>query len=588
MLDYQIIAVLAIVFMLIVVLYFDLIKTTVAFSLAAVLMLCFQIITPLEALAGFGNEQLAIIILLLAIGNILRKTPLVENMFRSLFKPTDTPNKFLIKMISGIGLSSAFLNNTPLVAVSLPFVKNWSLQKNFSPSKFLIPLSYASILGGCITLVGTSTNLIANGLAVDAGEESLGIFDFFWVGLPMLFLGSLYILLFYRKLLPDHEQTTEDILRRSYFIETQINPGSNLINTTIKEAGLRKLSGVFLVEIIRDNQIIQSPGPDTILEQNDTLLFTGNTDNISELTNPSLGLSLPKECLLPQYQDQEVAEIVVSLNSRLAGKKVMDSNFRAQFDGAIVAIHRNGEELSGKIGEAILKSGDVLLVLMGDDFLTRIKDNPAFYIISKEDKIKRRDMGKSVLVVVGLILALVAKILFDFSLLISLSSVILGSYFLKITSISEFRRSLDFDLIVIIAMGLALGKGMVNTGAADLLAGYSLNTLSAAGPLITLGAIFLVTNLLTAFMTSKASVAIILPISITLAYQLGLPTEPFILICAFGGAASFITPIGYQTNLMVFGPGRYTFMDFFRFGFPLTLIYLVVSTLILAYTYHLI
>ena len=588
MLDYQIIAVLAIIFMLIVVLYFNLIKPTVAFSLAVVLMLCFKILSPAEALEGFGNEQLVIIILLLAIGNILRKTPMIENLFRGLFKESDSPNKFLIKMMSTVGLSSAFLNNTPLVAVSLPFVKNWSLQKNFSPSKFLIPLSYASILGGCITLVGTSTNLIANGLAVDAGEESLEIFDFIWVGVPMLILGFAYILLFYKKLLPDHEQTTEDILQRSYFIETQVNPGSKLINQTIKDAGLRNLSGVFLIEIIRDNQIIQSPGPETPLEENDTLLFTGNTGNISELMNPALGLSLPKECLLPQFQDQDVAEIVVSQNSRLAGKRLMDSNFRAQFDGAVVAIHRNGEEISGKLGETELKSGDVLLVLMGDDFMVRVKDNPAFYVISEEENIKRQDMGKSSLVVIGLLLALFSKICFDFSLVISLSIVILISFYLKISSISEFRRSLDYDLIIIIALGLAIGKGMVNTGAADLIAGYGLNILTSAGPLITLATLFLITNLLTAFMTSKASIAIVLPISITLAHQMGVPVEPFILVCAFGGAASFITPIGYQTNLMVFGPGRYTFNDFFKFGFPLTILYLIVCTAVLAFTYQLI
>lgn len=588
MLDYQIISVLAIIFMLIVVLYFNLIKPSLAFCLAVVLMLCFQILTPIEALSGFGNEQLAIIVLLLAIGNVLKRTPMIENLFRGLFKESDSPNKFLLKMMTTVGLSSAFLNNTPLVAVSLPFVKSWSLSKKYSPSKFLIPLSYASILGGCITLVGTSTNLIANGLAVDAGEESLAIFDFVWVGLPMLVIGFLYILLFYKKLLPDHHQTTEDILKRSYFIETQINPRSKLIDQTIKDAGLRNLSGVFLVEIIRDNQIIQSPGPDTILNENDTLLFSGNTDNISELANPSLGISLPKECLLPQFQQQEVAEIVVSQNSRLAGKRVMDSNFRAQFDGAILAIHRNGEEISGKLGEAILQSGDVLLILTGDDFTTRIKDNPAFYVISTSDQIKRKDMGKSLLIVMGLLAALGAKIVFDYSLLVSLSAVILLSIFLRISSISEFRRSLDFDLIIIIALGLALGKGMVNTGAADLIATNSLVLLSNSSPIITLAAIFLVTNLLTAFMTSKASVAIILPIAITLGHQLNFPVEPFVLICAFGGAASFITPIGYQTNLMVFGPGRYTFNDFLKFGFPLTVIYMIVSTVILAFFYELI
>ncbi len=580
---------------LIVALYTEIMRPAITFLAAVVLLVVFGVISAEEALHGFANEQLAVIVLLLILANIFSKTRVITTLFKGIFRDSDRPRGFLMKMMSTVGISSAFLNNTPLVAMMMPYVYTWSKKKKLSPSRFLIPLSYASILGGCVTLIGTSTNLIANGLASDivhemsGGEQtfSLGIFDFAYVGIPMLVIGFLYLLLFGHRLLPDKQSALEQLLGkdREYFLETHVKQNSSLIGKTVEDGGLRNLKGLFLVEIMRDGNIISPVAPTERLEYDDVLFFAGDLESITELTSPGMGLSLPKSCNIPVTEKTDVVEVVVAHNSRLVGKKVQDSDFRGRYDGAILAIHRNGEKLWGKIGDIALKAGDVLLVLAGKDFDKRTANSPAFYLISKAREIHAMATWKATILVVGLIGAVALAALGWVSLFISLSILLLLTLLLKMVSPVEIRNGVDFNLIIIIAMGLAFGKAMLNSGAADTLANSIAGVSNTFGPIGLLAGIFLVTNLLSAFMTSKAAVAIVMPIAISLAGSMHLPLTPFVLTVAFGGAANFMTPIGYQTNLMVYGPGGYSFKDFLKIGLPLTLIYLVVCVVILSYIY---
>jgi di/tricarboxylate transporter len=482
---------------------------------------------------------------------------------------------------------SAFFNNTPLVAMMMPYVNRWSNQRKVSASKLLIPLSYAAILGGCVTLIGTSTNLIVNGMAVDNGFESLGIFEFSAVGLPMLILGILYLTFFSNKLLPSKKTDSDQMYEQSreFFIETQVKGGSPLIGKSVENAGFRNLKGLYLVELIRDEHSITPVAPDEFLQEEDTLIFAGETSAVEEFNKSDLGLTLPQTVERMIDKKASINEIVVSFNSSLMGKKVMDTDFRARFDAAIVAVHRNGEKLRGKIGEIELRAGDVLLVFSGNDFLSRTKNNQAFYILTHTEEPEDINVSKVSLVFLSLLASIIVSATTSVPLIIGLSVVLLLAIFMKIVPLNEIRKGLDFELIMLIAFGLAFGKAMINSGASLYLADLFMLLNQYVGSIGFLMIMFIVTNILAAYITNKAAVAILFPISIALAADLGFNPIPFILIVSFGAAANFITPIGYQTNLMVYGPGGYSFKDFMKIGLPLTIIYMIVSALILNYLY---
>ena len=586
MLTFPIFLILFVLLFLVSALYLEWFRPTVTFFIAVLLLVLGGVLSPGEALQGFANEQLAVIILLLIISDIFRKSSIINVIFNRFFGQKKTLKGFSTRMMVIVSVFSSFFNNTPIVAMMMPYVNKWGNANNISPSKLLMPLSFATILGGSITLIGTSTNLVVSGLAVDAGLQPLGIFDFTIVGLPMLVIGILYLIFFGNKKLPDYTDHLQSLVSkpREYFIEAAVLEGSSLIEKTVEQAQLRNLKGLYLVEIIRDGHAVTPVGPEEILEEGDVLIFAGDTNSIDELSRAAMGLSFPKSWESLIEEKASINEVVISYNSGLIGKKVKDTNFRAKFDGAIVAIHRNGEKLRGKIGEVLLKAGDVLLVFSGSDFITRTRTNQSFYILSTVDN-KNVNVKKISFLFLSLISAILVSAATGFSLLICLSVVLLFAVFMKVVPMNDIRKGLDVDLILLIVFGLALGKAMINSGAAMFVADALLGLNSFLNPFLLLMLLFFVTNLMAAYITNKAAVAIVFPISIAIAMELGLPLMPFILIVAFGAAANFITPIGYQTNLMVYGPGGYSFKDFMRIGMPLTIIYMLVSSLILAYFY---
>lgn len=572
---------------LIVVLYRELIRPGIAFMIVTVVLLLAGVISPKEALSGFANEQLAVIVMLMIVSNTMRKTNLLDRAFQKFFKPTDGRGLFMTKMTGSVGIASAMLNNTPLVAMMMPYVYSWSEQKKLAASQFLIPLSYASILGGCVTLIGTSTNLIVNGLAMEYGEESLGIFDFAILGIPALFIGGFYLFAFSKVLLPNNRSATEETALRQYFVETHIKRGSELIGKSVTDASLRNLKGLFLVEIRRRKNDITPVPPDMILEEGDKLFFAGDPNGVAELTSPSLGLSLPQECQLPKESQARVIEVVIAPHSPMVGEIVKNTDFRNRYNGAIMGIHRGEERLKGKIGDIELRGGDVLLVLSGNGFIKRIEASLDFYILSQVKEVHNLSWWKTSVIFVGLLGSILLAAANLVPLFISLIALITICILLNLLKTREIKENADMNLIVIIALGLALGKAMINSGLADVLANSGLNLLKPFGGYGLIAGIFVITNLLSAFMTSKAAVAIVLPVALTIAHDMGYPIEPFILVVAFGGAANFITPIGYQTNLMVYTPGGYTFNDYFRFGLPLTIICLLICTFVLNTYYDL-
>lgn len=569
--------------------YKEWLNPALSFFLVIIVFILGGILQAQEVLKSFANEQLASIILLLSISDILKKSTLINVVFNSLFAKAKSLKSFLARMILILAPASAFFNNTPLVAMMLPFAYNWSGKNKIAISKILIPLSYITILGGCMTLIGTSTNLIVNGLAVEAGYDSLGIFDFFPVGFSMLLIGGIFLLFFSKSLLPETQDEGNDINEkgREYFIEARVEDDSVLHQKTIYEAGLRNLENLFLFEIIRKNKSIRPVSPHEKLQSGDKLIFTGNTETINFFRQPIAGLSLPKKCQLPEADKLDLVEIVVSHNSSLAGIRIKDSNFRGKYDAAIIAVHRNGEKLSGKIGNIMFKPGDVILLLVGNDFYKRAKNIPVFYIISKQEEIVEPNIWKSWLLIGGLVLAITLSAFNFVSLFTALLILFAFVLALNIIPYHEIRKGFDFNLVILMALGLALGKGMINSGAAEAIAAGFLKFSGMLHVGILLFILFIVTNLLSSYITNKAAAAIIFPISMVIASSLGLPYQPFVLVVAFGAAANFITPIGYQTNLMVYGPGGYSFNDFFKIGLPLTLLYAVVCSAILLWQFNL-
>ncbi len=552
------------------------------------------LLTPKEMISGFANEQIIVIILLLLLGDSIRKTGLFENVFNHIFSKAKSTNGFLLRMMLLVSGFSAFLNNTPLVAILMPYIHTWSKKKKISASKLLIPLSYAAILGGCVTLVGTSTNLIVNSFVVDQtivpNMQSLNMFDFSLVGLPMVFIGILYILIIGKRLLPNRSDIISNFsnMHRQYLVEAEVKSGSELNGKSVAEAGLRNLQGLFLAEIYRGEREIFPVSSSTILYENDILIFAGDTETIADMVTEENGLRLTQLGMFSKKSETEIREIVVSHNSGLIGKTIKNIKFRGKYDAAVIAVHRNGQRISGKIGMIKLAAGDVLLLITGANFPELARETMDFYPITKIRGVRKIPLWKSALLIGGLFSAIVLSALNLVSLFISLSVLLLLIIGLGIVKVRDIPKSLDYNLAAIIAFSLAFGIAMMKSGVAAIVADFVVDISKPFGTIGLMFGLFAITNLLSAYITNKASIAIIFPIALTLAVNLNVEPLAFILLVTFAAAASFITPIGYQTNLMVYGPGSYKFSDYMKVGLPLTILYMFVTVFILAISYKII
>ncbi len=591
MINFQLILVFVVLVFILVSLYKEIFGATFTFLVAVVVLGFFGVLTPAEILAGFANEQIAVIIMLLLMGDIIRRTAIIELVFDKAFQGVKGYRGFLGRMMIIVSGLSAFLNNTPLVAVMMPYVNSWCKKNDISPSKLMMPLSYAAILGGCATLIGTSTNLIVNGLVVDQeilpDLRSLRIFDFVYVGIPMILIGFLYLFFWGEKLLPSREKLDEDSPEnnRTYLIETQVRKNSDLIGKTIEESGLRNMKGLYLVEIQRDNRKIFVVSNNLIISQDDILVFAGDTAPVAELTKSGSGLTIPSVGMLHKKKQTVVVEIVISHNSSMIQKSLKEINFRSRYDAAVIGIHRNEERITSKLREVVLKAGDVLMLYSGGDFVSQSQGTRDFYFISRVKEFKKVEGYKIAIVMGGMLLAIFLAAMNVITLFMGLIILLMASLVLNITTPKDLPKGIDYDLGLIIVMSLALGTAMIKSGAAHIIANGFIAAFLPLGKVGILFGIYLITAFLAAYITNKAAVAIIFPISLTMALTLDLNPIPFVLIVAYAAAANFMTPIGYQTNLMIYGPGGYAFKDFFKVGLPLTMIYMVVTVAILSLLY---
>jgi di/tricarboxylate transporter len=589
-LTFQQIYVLIVVALLIIGLYKEIVNPALTFFLCTVALVLGNIININELLDGLSNPNIILIFLLVLVTAGIRLF-FGSGLFGNLFNTQLSPKAFLFRMMMTVSTISPFLNNTPIVAFMIPYVKDWAKRTGHPASKFLIPLSFATILSGMITVIGTSTNLVLNGLIGTYKLPLLGFGDFFFLGVIITIFGCLYLFFIGYRLLPDNPNEIEELRENvnEYIIETEIAPRSKLIGRSVKDAGLRNLKDVFLVEIIRDDKVISPVTPEEFLEEGDTLFFSGNTQAIFNLVKEDTGLSLPKGEMHDIEEHFNFVDAVIPANSELIGKRIKDSNFRERFNASIIAIHRDGKRVAGRVGETQLAGGDFLLLLSGD----RQNDNGHgnkndLFFLSVPKRVKEQPNGKlkylGLAALVLLILGVVGVVpIFNASLII-----LIGFVFARILTLTEIRKELDLSLLMILVCSLAVGVALEKSGTADLLAKGLISSTQNWGPVAVLASLFMVTIFLTALITNAAAVSIVFPIAMSMAEQMHLSYTPFFIAIAFAASGDFMTPIGYQTNLMVYGPGGYTFRDFLRVGTPLTVLYVLICITFISYYYNLV
>jgi di/tricarboxylate transporter len=579
--------VLGVVLFLILSLYREWLNPSLTFFISAVALLLGGIITPSELLKGLSNQQIILIFLLVLVTAGIRLIFGTE-LFSRLFTPNLSPRAFLFRMMAFVSTISAFLNNTPIVAFMIPYVKDWSERTGNPASKFLIPLSFATILGGMITVIGTSTNLVLNGLIAEYKLPLLGFGDFFYLGICVTIVGWIYLFFIGYRLLPSNPNEIEALREnlKEYIVETEIASGSKLVGKTVKDAGLRNLQDVFLVEIIRHEKVISPVSPDEALESGDALFFSGNTQSIYRLIKEDNGLTIPKEDSMGDEQFNFV-EAVIPANSGLVGMRIKDSDFRKQYKASIIAIHRNGKRVPGKVGEMHLAGGDFLLLLADSQNQNGHNEKDLFFLSVPKKLKEKKKKWKAVIGFTSFALLIAGVVglipIFDACLV-----VLCGLVFFGILNIMEIRRELDLSLLMILVCSLAIGVALEKSGTADWIAKVLIVSGKSLGPVAVISALFLVTIFLTALITNAAAVSIVFPIAMSMAEQMSLPYTPFFVAIAYAASGDFMTPIGYQTNLMVYGPGGYTFRDFFRVGGLLTVLYTVICIGFISYFYKLI
>lgn len=583
---YQKWMVLALLLFIVVGLLREWLKPEIIFLVSVLALLVAGVVRVEDFLDSLANRQIGTIILLIVITSAIQKNFNVEAFFDRVFKKAKTARGFLWRMCSVVALLSSFLNNTPVVAAMTPYVYNWSKRCGSHPSKLLIPLSYATILGGMITMIGTSTNLILNGFLIENKIPPLVFTDFLYLGLIVTFFGIVYLATLGYRLLPENKEAFKDVrnLAPEYLVETEIAFPSKLIGKTVNESGLTQKRGAYLIELHRKGQDVISPiPPNEMLLDGDRLFFMGKPETIFDMVNAEPGLRLPNH-----DKNMEVVEAVIPANSSLNGTEVDQQYFKERYSAEVVAIHRNGGRVGeGSVEGTIMAHGDLVLLSVDESFFKNSDAKKDFYTLSKINKnippAPRKIRIFLVLLAVILIGIFSGLISLFLGLLLTLGSLLL----LKIYDIREINNTVDLDLVILLASALTLGNAMIQTDAATPVVGSFIHLLEPYGEVALLIGLFSITVLLTSFITNVAAVSIMFPFAYSLTQSMSIDSPALYVGIAFGASAAFITPVSYQTNWMVYGPGGYTNKDFLRVGLPLAAIYMFVCILYISLRYGL-
>ena len=526
------------------------------------------------ALEGFANPAVLTIAALYVVVAGLRHTGGVQWIGQRILGKPASLTTAQARIMLPVTLLSAFLNNTPVVAMMIPAIRDFAQKFGFAPSRLLIPLSYAAILGGTCTLIGTSTNLVVHGLLLTEGQAGIGMFELAWVGLPTAALGIVFTLVFGRFLLPDRRSAMSRLENpREYAVEMLVDTGGPLAGKTIEAAGLRHLRQLYLLEIHRDDLVMPAVSPHETIRGGDRLVFVGVVDSVVDLQRiPGLHPATDQVFKLEGERSRRtLVEAVVSEAFPSLGRTIRESGFRNRYGAAIIAVARHGERIQGKVGNIRLRAGDTLLMEAPPSFLDLQRNSRDFYLVSRIEnshplRFDRTLAAVGILAAMVLVVALGVLPMLEASLLAAGAMIVTGC-----TRWDEGRTSIDVSVLVVIAAALGIGHAIDASGLAGYLVG-GLAQVAGSSPVASLAMLYVATALFSAIVTNNAAAALMFPVALGMSRELGVDILPFAIAIAMAASASFATPIGYQTNLMVYGPGGYRFKDFLVIGVPLTLL----------------
>lgn len=550
------------------------IRPHIAMMTALTVLLATGILDAQQALAGFSNSGLITVAAMFIVAAGLHSSGGVDILVKSLLGKPETIRQSYIKMFAPVVFLSAFLNNTPVVATMVPGLLAWCKRINMSPSKIMIPLSYTAILGGTLTLIGTSTNLVVNGqYQALTGEAGFSLFSITAVGLPVAILGLLFMWLFFPKWLPDISKSPAFKNVREFTLEVMVEPGGVLVGQSVQQAELREQKSVFLVEIERNGTLLSAVSSEERLQGGDRLVFAGDTQGITDLLRirgivPSTSAA-ENTVLAADRPERSLVEAVVSPHCSAIGETIREAAFLERYGAVIMAVARNGERVPGNLSNITLQAGDTLLLEARPAFVSRQRYNKDFLLINDlgQEAPNHNKAKLAWAILISLVLAA------GVGAISMLTASLIGATLMIMTgccSVSQAERSLDLTVILTIAASFALGMALQQTGVANSLAS-TIVLLSQNQPWLMLIMAYLVISLLTEVITNNAAAVLMLPVILEMTAKAGLNNEPFVFAIMMAASASFATPLGYQTNLMVYGPGGYHFRDFLKVGIPMNL-----------------
>ncbi len=554
---------------------------------ALVLLLVGGVVDPGEAVSGFGNPAVATIGFLYVLATGLRRTGALAVISNRVLGRPKTALAAQARLVLPVALFSGFANNTPIVAAFMPMLTTLSRRTGIPVGRLFMPLSFAAILGGLCTLIGTSTTLIVAGLMLSwsgpvFGAETMphmGMFTIAPVGLCVAAVGIAYILLFGRLLLPaktEEPDAPESV--RQYMTALRVGADSPIVGHSIERAELRHLPGLFLSRVDRGSDAINAVPPHFRIRAGDVLVFVGRLDSVVDLQQiRGLTPVADGEESEPRHTaGQQLVEAVVSSGSPLVGTSVREAGVRTRYGAVVIAVHRLGHTLRGKVGNIVLKQGDTLLLETTPGFVERFGNSSEFHLVHQLDSsTPRHERATLSIAILGFVVLALST-----GFLAPMTSAMLGAALmigLRCCTLTQARRGVDLSVLIVIGGAFGLGNAMLNSGLAQSIANTIADTTQSAPDFVFLAAIYALTVLFTTFVTNSAAAALMFPIAMQASYEMGVSPLGTAICIAIAASAEFTTPIGYHTNLMVMGPGGYRFGDYVRFGGPLTLISGVVA-----------
>lgn len=552
---------------------------------ALMALLVTGILQPQEAVKGFFNQGMLTIGLLCIIAGAVQRSGMTERFIDYVLNKGKTPRESLLRILVPSSVFSGVLNNTPIVAAFTPIVRQWCEKHDVAPSKFLLPISYATIVGGTMTLIGTSTNLVVHGMLVERGYEGFSFFQLAIIGLPITIVLIVFMLFIGMKMLPNRKPVmpyySGETEQKQFSAEMVVKKDGGFEGQTLKQVGLHQENGLRLIGVIRNKKVQTECSPYYVLQEGDRLLLRGRLQDIAAMERKKglhlvTGASYQVEGL--REGENRLLEVVVTHYSSILFKKIKDILFPQQFDAAILGVHRYQEPLEERMKDITIKPGDTLLLLAGPDFEKRTSSRNEFTVLhGRDNPFQALPSWKGflpILLLVVMVFLAAAEIISIFTAALLAVVFVLG---LNIMPLREAKNYIPFQVLIVIAAALGIGEAMLKTGAATYIAETLIYWMEPFGLIGMLILMYILTNIFTEMITNNAAAIIMLPVSIETASLLGVSITPFAIIVAIAASASFMTPIGYQTNLFVYGQGGYRFVDFMKVGIPVSLIVMVMT-----------